>query len=286
MGGLQPDFGSSLSCYSIHSTRISPPNRPSLLSFATHSANGSLRFHSASSSVEPRALTFGTSSMNATNPPSAYRITLPVEAVFPPQSVRKTRRMPEPCRRSILVSCRCERFAHDPASTRQRARPGCLRRQNSQAWKISDTVDAFVSEADAQELLTRVIALAPSGHSRHIITVLGKAQLGHTTTVAFQFDDFDQVKAEPQHVWCELPRYTSRGGVPLSRESTPHKAFRSSCGCSRGDRRAVSAPKAPHRWESRASSFSRLCAGRRLVRREHYVSFRFTSSSSSSSPSS
>jgi len=39
--------------YSIQSTRISPRNLPSLLSFATYSANGSLRFHSASSGVEP-----------------------------------------------------------------------------------------------------------------------------------------------------------------------------------------------------------------------------------------
>lgn len=67
--------------YSIQSTRISPHNLPSLLSLATYSAKGSLRFHSASSGVEPRALRPGTSSMKATNPPSACRITLPLYAV-------------------------------------------------------------------------------------------------------------------------------------------------------------------------------------------------------------
>lgn len=67
--------------YSIHSTRISPHNLPALLSFTTYSANGRLSSHSASSGVEPRALRPGTSSINATNPPIACRITLPVYAV-------------------------------------------------------------------------------------------------------------------------------------------------------------------------------------------------------------
>lgn len=76
-----PNPADLLRAYSIHSTRISPHNLPSLLSLATYSAKGSLSFHSASSGVEPRALRPGTSSMNATNPPSACRITLPVYAL-------------------------------------------------------------------------------------------------------------------------------------------------------------------------------------------------------------
>src|SRR5437763_7475290 len=49
---------------SIRRTRISPHNLPSLLSLAT-SVKGCFRFHSASSGVEPREVTLGTSSLNA-----------------------------------------------------------------------------------------------------------------------------------------------------------------------------------------------------------------------------
>jgi len=76
-----PDSADFLRPYSIQSTRISPHNLPSLLSFATYSPKGDLRFHSASSGVAPYASSVGTSSRKATNPPLACRITLPVNAV-------------------------------------------------------------------------------------------------------------------------------------------------------------------------------------------------------------
>jgi hypothetical protein len=59
---------------------------------------------------------------------------------------------------------------------------------------------AFVPEADA-DASNRTL---PFASSRHIIMVLGKAQLGHATKVAFQFEYFDKVKAELQDMRREL----------------------------------------------------------------------------------